>query len=70
MFTVDKTLWLRDFTMLIYILIFHSLFMENQQTQTESKQEKYILLRFNPDDELLVLAKSVSKKLGMSLSAL
>jgi len=43
---------------------------ENQQTQTKSKQEKYALLRFDPEDELLALAKSVSKKLGMSLSAL
>lgn len=43
---------------------------ENQQIQTKSKKEKYILLRFPPDDGSLALAKSVSKKLGMSLSAL
>ncbi len=39
---------------------------------TEEKKEKkeYALLRFDPNDELLALAKSVAKKLGMSLSAL
>lgn len=40
------------------------------ETQAKIKQEKYILLRFAPEDESLALAKSVSKKLGMSLSAL
>jgi len=34
------------------------------------KQTKYILLRNEANDEVYLLAKEVSKKLGMSLSAL
>ena len=42
----------------------------NEKIQTKKKDEKYILLRLASNDELLALAKSVSKKLGMSLSAI
>jgi len=57
----------------------NKVFVEEAETEKKTvaveapliiKQEKYILLRYPPEDEMLALAKRVSKKLGMSLSAL